>query len=218
MFGICLLLMISVCIIHKLLESTILYICYVKTKEGCTVYVVLPRFISPKLQQFTNIFHYGGKIISMHLHTFVSMYFECLFINHLVDSTVRRWRTSHWLISLVCQCWETSTCLFPIEDWCKLTWSHVRHDHTPNHVQVAPPNLKWMENHKPLFKVATHSVTSIHPQVRCGHWRTSNVAKIVLKMWINLFILQMLYVFRLHFKIPNHLCCDACILEAVKYN
>ena len=32
-------------------------------------------------------------------------------------------------------------------------------------VQVALPNLKWMENHKPLFKVATHAVSSIHPQV-----------------------------------------------------
>ena len=32
-------------------------------------------------------------------------------------------------------------------------------------LQVALPNLKWMENHKPLFKVATHAVSSIHPQV-----------------------------------------------------
>ena len=137
---------------------------------------------------------------------------EFLCTNHLVDSTVRQWRTSHWLIPLVCQCWETSTCLFTAEDWCKLTWSHVKHDHTPN-VQVAPPNLKWMENHKPLFKVATHSVTSIHPQVRCTyHCRKSELNCTI--MWgATTNTVVWLYVFRLHFKMPSHLCCNAYTLS-----
>ena len=99
--------------------------------------------------------------VCLHVHAYV-----CTCVCSPVDSIVRGWRIENRPLKSVCQYRETSSCLLPVEDWCKIDFPCIINFYSSSAtLQVALPNLKWMENHKPLFKVATHAVSLIHPQV-----------------------------------------------------